>query len=126
MLALELIPLRFDKEMNITRIASSQEIKIKHGENAVELGEFYKQQIVYKILKPTIMAHGLQENNFSWAMVDDAIHQGANRFIAILLVPKKEKSLTVNFHASTRTKSTWLAQGNIISTTPQPVKIDLK
>jgi hypothetical protein len=126
MIALELIPFKFDKETSITKTVSSPNIKIKYGENAVELGEFYKKQVVYKVLKPTIVANGLQESTFAWYMTDDAVHQGANQFIAILLVPKKEKSLTVNLEAGAKTKPTWIAQGNAIATPSMPVKIELK
>ncbi len=59
-------------------------------------------------------------------MTDEAIHQGANQFMAILLVPKKEKALTVNLEAGAKTKPTWIAQGNAIATPSLPVKIELK
>jgi hypothetical protein len=124
-LALELIPLRFDREMSITKIASSPEIKVQHGPNAMEIGKVYEQQIVYKILKPTIVAEGLQESAFAWSMADEAVQLGAKRFIAILQVPKGTKSITVQFQASAITKSSWMAQGNIISTAPESREIQL-
>ena len=114
--ALELIPLRFDKEMNVTRIISSPEIKVKFGANVVELGKVYEQQVVYKSLKPTIVAYGLQENKFSWSMVDEAIQLGSKRFVALIQVPKGRESLTLELQASAKTKPGWIAQGNIIAT----------
>jgi hypothetical protein len=125
-IALDLIPLKFDKEISITKNMSSPNIKLKYGETAVELGEFYKKQIVYKLLKPTIFASGLQESKFSWYMSDESINQGASQFIAILLVPKKEKSLHTILQAGARHKPTWFTGRHIVETPPVPVKIELK
>jgi len=125
-LALELIPLRFDKEMSVTRVVSSPELKIKFGDKAVELGKVYEQQVVYKSLKPIIVANGLQESKFSWSMTDQAVQPGAKRFVALLTVPIGKESLIVQLQASATTKSTWVAQGEIISTKPKLVDISLK
>jgi hypothetical protein len=125
-IALDLIPLKFDKETSITKNISSPSVKVKYGEGAIELGEFYKKQVVYKILKPTIIAHGLQENKFSWYMTDESISQGASRFIAILLVPRKEKSLHAVLQAGARQKPTWFTGHYRIETPPVPVNIELR
>lgn len=125
-LALELIPLRFDREMSVTRVVSSPELKMKLGDKAVELGKVYEQQVVYKSLKPIIVADGLQENKFSWSMTDEAVQPGAKRFVALLKVPKGKESLTVLLQASAKTNPTWYAQGNIISTEPKLLDTRLK
>jgi len=125
-LALELIPLRFDKEMSVTRVVQSPELKIKYGNKAIEIGKVYEQQVVYKSLKPLIIAYGLQESEFSWSMKDEAAQPGARRFVALLKVPKGKESATVQLRASARTKSGWLAQGDIISTETKLVEIELK
>jgi hypothetical protein len=126
-MALELIPLRFDKETKVKQITSSPEIKVQApGGEAVELGKFYEQEEAYKVLKPVIVASGLQENEFSWSLEDEAVRLGSRRFIAILEVPKGERALSVILQAGAKTKPSLLAQGNIIGTEPQIVALTLK
>lgn len=123
--ALELIPLRFDEEMSVRCIVSSPELKIKYGNKAIELGKVYEKEIIYKVLKPKIIANGLQENEFSWSMMEGSIQPGAKRFISILEVPKGREWLTLQFQASARAKSGWIAQGDTISTKPVLIDINL-
>jgi len=127
-LAWELIPLRFDKEMSVTCITNSPEIKFKAGDKAIELGKVFEQTVVYKSLTAIIFAEGLQENEFSWSMVDEAVQPGAKRFIALLKVPKGKKSSTIQLQASAKTKPSYfgICQGDIISTDPKLVEITFK
>jgi hypothetical protein len=80
--ALDLIPLRYDK-------ASSA----KNG--AVTPAKTYGVEVIYTSLKPTVIASGLQERRFSWSLYGDAIGTGCRRFMAILLAPKGTKSIGV-------------------------------
>lgn len=120
--ALQLIPLRFDKEISKTITTSSPELKTRY----VAVGKVYGQEVVYKSLKPIIIADGLQESDFSWTLMDEAVQPGAKRFIAVLQVPKGKKLLMLNIQAGAKTKPGWVAQGNIISTKAKLVNIKLK
>jgi len=127
-IALELIPLRFDKEISTTRIFSSPEIKIRVGDKAVEIGKVFEQTVVYKSLKYTIVAEGLQESEFLWTLTEDAVQPGAIRFIGIIQAPKGKEILTLQFQASAKTRPRYLGivQGDIISTKPKLVEIRVK
>lgn len=126
--ALDLIPLRFDKEISVTRTISSPKIKAQYGDKAVELGKVYEQQVVYKSLKPTIIAEGLQESEFMWSLTEDSVQPGSKRFIGIISVPKGKESLPLQFQASAKTRPRYLGfvQGDIISTKPRLVEVSLK
>jgi len=124
--ALELVPLRYDREMSTSQITSSPEIKLRVGEKAVELGKIFEQQVVFRTLRPIIVADGLQEHEFSWSLMEEAIQPGAKRFVAILAVPKGSQSLTVLFQATAITKPGFFAQGNVIATEPVLAEIRLR
>jgi hypothetical protein len=127
-IALELIPLRFDKEVSTTRTVSSPEIKIRVGDKAVELGKVFEQTVIYKSLRYTIVAEGLQESEFLWTLTEDAVQPGAIRFIGIIQAPKGKEILALQFQASAKTKPRYLGivQGDIISTKPKLVEIKVK
>ncbi len=123
--ALELIPLRFDKEASVTRRVSSPEIRAQYGNTTVELGKVYEQEVVYTSLKPIIVADGLQESEFAWSLSDEAIQHGARRFIAVIQVPKGRQSVTAQLQASVRTKALF-AQGDLVSTQPKHIELHLR
>ncbi len=124
-IALELIPLRFDKQASVTRRVSSPEIKAQLGDKAVELGKVYEQEVVYTSLKPIVVADGLQESEFAWSLSDEAIQHGARRFIAVIQVPKGRQSVTAQLQASVKTKG-WFAQGDLVSTPPKLIELRLR
>ena len=113
-IALQLIPLRYDSSADVKRTISSPELKAKYGPYAIELGKVYEQEIVYKSLRPKIAASGLQENRFSWSLLDDAIQSGTQTFIVVIRVPKGKKSLTLQLQASAKING--LFQGDVVST----------
>lgn len=123
--ALDLIPLRFDKQATVTQKVSSPEIKVQAGENAVGIGKVYEQEVVYTSLKPLIVAAGLQESEFTWSLSDEAVQPGAKRFVAVIQVPKGRKSVPVQLQATAKTKE-WFAQGDLVSTPSKLIEIPLR
>lgn len=125
-IAVELIPLRFEKGVETKRTVASPDIKIKYGEGAVEIGRVFEQQIVYTSLKPTIVAGGLQESDFSWSMMDDAMQPGARRFVAVIQVPKGRRSVSLQLQGSGTLKWKLFAQGGIVATNVKLIEVPLK
>ena len=114
-IAVDLIPLRFEKGVEARRTLSSPEIKVKYGESAVEIGKVFEQQVVYTSLRPTIVAGGPQESDFSWSMMDDAMQEGARRFVAVVQVPKGRRAVSMQLQASATLRSKFFAQGGIVA-----------
>lgn len=82
--AWELAPSRVVKQDEETTSLNTPKI----GFEGFEIGEFFRKQIVSKSIKPQVIAYGLQENEFSWSLKDDAIQSGSNVFAAAISVPK--------------------------------------
>jgi hypothetical protein len=123
-IALDLIPLRYDQEIANTITSGIPGFKTGAGGINVELGSLYQKQVVFKSLKPTVTAFGLQERDFSWSLSGDARHLGSVRFMVILGGPKGSTQLPVKLRAQARYHETWFAQGGIVST--EPIKAELK
>lgn len=125
-LAVALLPLRFDKIVEQEQTLAVPEIKLQYGPAAVSVGKIAEEHIVFKSLKPTVVASGLQESNFSWSMRDDAIHLGSHRFVAVLQVPKGTSSLILQLSARAITSSKYIFwQGQTIATEPQLARVQL-
>lgn len=101
--ALELIPLKYGTEMNEEITSNTPNLSI----NGIEIGTFYEKSISYKYIKPTIIGSGLQESNYLWIMKEQAISEGSQRFIAILLVPNNQKKCSIEMQVYAKQKG-WL------------------
>jgi hypothetical protein len=123
--ALELVPLRFDKEAVVKQRVQSPELKARLGNLAVELGKVFEREVVYTSMNPIIIADGLQESEFAWSLSEEAVQPGAKRFVAVIRVPKGRQSVTVQLQASARTKP-WFTQGDLVSTQPKLINLRLR
>lgn len=116
-IALELVPLRYDKIINETlRKTTKAEATATAGGNTVTIGKSFEQEIAFQDPIPTLIADGLRESSFSWTMTDNAVQPGSKKFVAIVGVPHGRARLELKISASARTKDTWYAQGDIVST----------
>jgi hypothetical protein len=111
-IALDLIPRRFGHEMQVSQTTKSPEITVKQ----VSLGEFYSRTVAYTALKPTIVATGLRENQFSWVLTDDAVATGAYLFVGILGVPTGQDCINTGFGVNAKTSDFLGLQGDVAGT----------
>jgi hypothetical protein len=111
-IALDLIPRRFGREASVVEKANTPEITI----GQISLGEVYGRTIAYTTLKPTIVATGLRENQFSWILTDDAVATGSYLFVGILAVPKGRKCENAGFAVSAKAADWFGLQGDVAST----------
>ena len=115
-IALELIPLRHEKEMTTKTTKSSPDLDVSAGGFGVKVGKVYEQEVVFKTMMPTVLAEGLQEHSFSWSLRDEAVQKGSKRFIGVLQVPKGRRTMSMQLQAGGKTKGPWYASGDIVST----------
>jgi hypothetical protein len=101
---LELAPLRFGNEQDVKVASGTPEVKIETPRGAINLGKIFNQEISYKVMKPTIIGTGLQASEFGWALSDDAIDMSAKRFVAVIGVPKKSKTLDFEMVVNAKVK----------------------
>jgi len=117
--AAELLPLRFD--------AKTVEASTRRGADprGTVLGQLYGADIVFESLSPTIVAYGLQETRFWWTMSDDACKPGANRFVALLEVPRGLESIALTLQASVRKEGGLWVEGGLLATEIHKLDVDL-
>jgi hypothetical protein len=117
--ALELVPVRYGRETEVTSSIAVPSTEVKAGEIGLSIGEVYKQEVSYKALVPTIVGTGVQDSEFKWTMSDEMLDMSAKRLIAIVGVPKRTSRLDLEMIAIARTKPGWWVQGNVASSDVQ-------
>lgn len=98
--ALELVPLRYDKVLHLEEESKSPSVSAKVGKAQLSIGQFYRKTISSTSFKPIIVAQGVQESNFGWAMRNDASAPGAKRFIAVVGIEKGTEFITITVGAA--------------------------
>jgi len=111
-IALDLIPRRFGREAVVVEKENTPKITIGQA----SLGEVYGGMIAYTTLKPTIVATGLREDQFSWILTDDAVSTGSYLFVGILAVPSGRQCENAGFGVSAKTADWFGLQGDVAST----------
>ena len=99
-LALELVPLRYEKVLALTEESNSPPITAKLGKTQLSVGQFYKNTISSTSFKPVIVAQGVQESYFGWAMRDEASAPGAKRFISVIGVERGTEIINITIAAA--------------------------
>ena len=102
--ALELIPLQYSQEFAVSKEFGAPEISVELGGNVLTVGEFFRKTVAYKELKPTVVAFGLGETRFSWALRDQAVRAGSHKFVAIVGVPKGSEGVDIAMSGHVRLK----------------------
>lgn len=123
-IAAELAPIKVEKESETKRTLKIPEVNVEVGGIGVSVGSILGEEVTFKSLIPTLIANGLQENDFSWSMMDEAIRRGSQRFVVVLLIPKAQKKVDMKFQVNARTKS-WFTQGDVLTTEPSIATIEL-
>lgn len=104
-IALDLLPWEYGVRKKIKEKTALPSVKFKLSGLMIEIGEFYRRSVAFEMLKPVIIATGLQENRFSWILRDEAVDVGSKRFVAIISVPKTVIKLPIVMNVSATTKS---------------------
>ncbi len=99
-IAFELAPLRLTAEENITQTVQTPEITI----GPLTLGQFFERQVVFKNIRPQVIAYGLREDSFSWSLTNDAVVPGSHIFVAALGIPKGRKEFSLRQSVGAKTK----------------------
>ena len=125
--ALELIPLQYSQEIAVSSDLGTPEVGIEVGDTSLTVGEFFRKTVAYKYLKPTVVAYGLGETRFSWALRDEAVRAGSHKFVAIVGVPKGSAGVDMGMSGHVRLNKgvlgNLLGGGGIAGTEAQVVSV---
>ncbi len=77
-------------------------------------------------IKPTIIAYGLQQSDFSWELSGQAVASGAHRFLAVLQVPPSLHQVSVRLTIACKMKPSFLSEGHVLSAVAPSVLIPLR
>jgi hypothetical protein len=81
---------------------------------------------IFTGIKPTIIAYGLQQSDFSWELSGQAVASGAHRFLAVLQVPPSQRQVSVRLTIACKMKPTFLSEGHVLSAVAPRVLIPLQ
>lgn len=124
--ALALVPLSYGVEVDTEERTATPSVSVSVAGNSVTVGEFLSQTVAYRTLRPTIIAVGLQENQFYWRIKEEALNMGAIKFVSIIAVPKETESLSAVMFTNLRFPDLLgIIQGDVASTEPTIMSIGL-
>jgi hypothetical protein len=88
--ALELIPLQYGPEVEVQEKQAIPGVEVSIKGLRAAIGEAFNRIVAFTYIKPTIVAVGLRERQFSWLLRGEAVTIGSHRFVVVAGVPKGE------------------------------------
>lgn len=123
LIAIELFPDNLGTPVSQENKSGLPEMEMSVGDRSLKIGQFITTNVRYNFVKPTILALGVGEENFSWLVQGEAIRAGAFKFVAIIVVPKGRQFVDIAQSAHVRIKSDiWKLQAGGLAGTESSIR----